>query len=248
MPQNVMMDKHAAYHELRALAAQVPDFEIGSDAELPDDAIRWLARLEALLEIAGLSDLASDVRVANGISALRGPFRAASTYRRTIIRGLVRLELVLPAAERGTFIPAGNEFDFMAKLGSVLEEASNDILLIDPYMDQVTLTDFAPMASERVTIRLLADAQYVKSSLRPAVERWRTQYDAVRPLEARVAAGRTLHDRAVIIDGTTVWIVSQSFKDFAKRSHGTVSRLDPEAGQMKADAYGLLWAEAAALE
>jgi hypothetical protein len=67
-------------------------------------------------------------------------------------------------------------------------------------MDEKALTDFAPLAPEGVTIRLLSDQREHKPSLPPATERWKGQHGQKRPLEVRLAAPRTLHDRLIIID------------------------------------------------
>ena len=73
---------------------------------------------------------------------------------------------------QGSFIPAGNAFDAMIAVGRVLQSAASDILIVDPYMDEKVLTDFTVLAPESCFIRLLADAQHVKATLRPAATRW----------------------------------------------------------------------------
>ncbi|HET6407275.1 MAG TPA: hypothetical protein VFG14_05295 [Chthoniobacteraceae bacterium] len=53
---------------------------------------------------------------------------------------------------------------------------------------------------------------------------------------------RALHDRLIVVDLGEVWILSQSIKDFAKRSPGIVTRIDTEFGEQKIIAYENLWA------
>jgi hypothetical protein len=50
----------------------------------------------------------------------------------------------------GAFIPAGNAFDAMAAIGSVLRTAKQGVFIVDPYMDEKALTDFAPLACLRI--------------------------------------------------------------------------------------------------
>jgi hypothetical protein len=126
--------------------------------------------------------------------------------------------------------------------------ATKDVLMIDPYMDERALTDFAVLASENVTIRLLADAHSHKPSLKPAVERWAAQYLATRPLEARVTTRRTLHDRLLIIDGVTAWVLTQSMNAFAVRAPASILRVDPDTGALKVEAYQAIWDASAPLQ
>jgi len=58
-------------------------------------------------------------------------------------------------------------------------------------------------------------SQAAKPSLKPAAERWIAQWQAKRPLEVRQAPAKSLHDRLIITDGATAWVVWQSFKDLA---------------------------------
>jgi len=76
-------------------------------------------------------------------------------------------------------------------------------------------------------------------------EHWRQQMK--QPLEVRLSAHRTLHDRAILIDGKTAFSLGQSFKDLAKRSHTSLVRMPPDAGKLKIEAYELMWSSATSL-
>jgi hypothetical protein len=148
---------------------------------------------------------------------------------------------------QGSFIVAGGAFDAFAAIGKVIATATNDVLMVDPYMDERTLTDFATTVPEGVPLRLRADQHDVKPSLRPAVQRWTTQYGAQRPLVARLAAPRTLHDRLIVIDRQTAWLLTQSLNAFAARSPGSIEKTNPEATGLKIPAYEAIWASATPL-
>jgi hypothetical protein len=98
------------------------------------------------------------------------------------------------------------------------------------------LRDFAPLAAENVLLKVLADPFYVKSSLKPAVERWQSQFQN-RPLETRLTSPRQLHDRLIIVDDKEVWIVTQSFAHLAERAPASVSRFESEAADLKLNSY-----------
>jgi hypothetical protein len=136
-----------------------------------------------------------------------------------------------------------NTFDAFAAISKILAPAASDVLIVDPYMDESILTDFAGTAPELVKLRLLTDAKTVKPGFEPAVLRWREQYGTTRPLEARLAPAKALHDRAIFVDGTQAWIITQSFKDLAKRSHAEIVRAD-ETAALKVAAYEAIWSAA----
>jgi hypothetical protein len=58
-----------------------------------------------------------------------------------------------------------------------------------------------------------------------------------------LAPAKALHDRAIFIDKTTAWTLTQSLKDFAKRSPAEIVRADDVAA-LKIDAYENIWAKA----
>jgi hypothetical protein len=135
----------------------------------------------------------------------------------------------------------------MMTIGRMLSEATNEVLLIDPYLDEKAITDFVVLARENIAVRLLADEHYVKSSLKPAVTRWVAQYGATRPVEARLTGPRALHDRLIMLDGDRVWSISQSFNALAARSPASVLRIDPGTAALKVAAYAALWQAATSL-
>jgi hypothetical protein len=153
-------------------------------------------------------------------------------------------ELQLPVEVQGTFIHAGNVFDAMLALGKVLKNAKGDVLIVDPYMDEKALSDFATFAAEGVAIRLLSDQHSVKPSLRPAYDRWVRQYGPTRPLTVRLAPDRTLHDRVIIVDASAAYVSTQSLNALAVRSPATIMRADPETTALKIEAYEKIWASA----
>jgi hypothetical protein len=160
----------ALYAELAELVRTMPDLE--AIGEIPPDTHKWLARAYVLVAGTGDNNDASSLKVST--SLMFTPMREvpAAEIRAIVYRALAVAESRAPASAQGAFIAAGNVFDAMARIGKVLGTASRDVLIIDPYMDEKTLTDFAVLVAERVAIRLLADKHYVKAApLRPAVER-----------------------------------------------------------------------------
>jgi hypothetical protein len=173
--------------------------------------------------------------------------RAAASIRNVVYRALAAAASRPPASVQGAFILAGNVFDALAAIGKVLACATRDVLIVDPYMDERALTDFAPLALERVGVRLLADAKCHKPTLRAAAERWSAQYGTSRPLAVRLAPARTLHDRLIILDDADAWLLTQSLNAFARRSPASISRTNDEIAALKVAAYQVMWANASDL-
>jgi hypothetical protein len=159
---------------------------------------------------------------------------------------LATVEARLPAGAKGSFIAAGGVFDAFQAVGKVLATAASDVLIVDAYGGHEVL-DYALATPELVKLRVLADRARYQKSLKPAGEKWSAQFGASRPLELRLTAPKTLHDRLIIVDQKAVWSVGQSFNALATRVHTSISRLEPEIASQKLDAYATMWNAASPL-
>jgi len=169
---------------------------------------------------------------------------AAGQVVSVLHRALAKAELNAPSAVQGSFIPAGNPFDALAAVAKVLRSATQRTLIVDPYMDERALTDFALLAPELVQLNLLSDEGSVKPTLRPAAARWMAQYSQSRPLTVKLASAKTLHDRLIIIDDKRAFVLTQSLNAFAARSPATIVRVDDETAALKIRAYQDIWTAA----
>jgi hypothetical protein len=231
------------YQQLGSLLASAPDLTAYDNKyRLPVETMTWIGRVSALIRLAdphSLDVTKIDIAGENLVRTL-SPGEQARQIMLYLHRALAKLELQLPAAAQGAFIPAGSEFDALAAIGKILGEATSSVLIVDPYMDERALTDFAVLMPEQVNLLLLTDEATHKAGLVPAAERWIRQYDKARPLTVKVAPAKSLHDRIIIVDAAKAWILTQSLKDFAKRSHAMIQRSDPELTKMKVDAFDAL--------
>jgi hypothetical protein len=164
-----------------------------------------------------------------------------------LFRILAEIELEAPAPTQGAFIPVGNAFDALMAVGNVFKQAKSDLLVVDPYMDEKVLTEFALQIPEGVQIRLLSDSHDPKPTLSPAAKRWVTQYGPKRPLAVRQAPPRSLHDRLIIADHKSTWVLTQSLNAFAVRSPASITRSDDETAALKVSAYKAMWQTATPL-
>ena len=89
--------------------------------------------------------------------------------------------------------------------------------------DDAVLHDYAARLQDGVTLRLLTTNSNPRlmALLVPATIKWNASHSN-RPVCVRLAASQTIHDRIIAIDGTKVWIVTQSLKDLAAKAPATV--------------------------
>lgn len=211
-------DWEALYHQLGQVIADEPAIPEG-DERGSSEILRWLGRGEVLIdEVSGAGDHFKFGQLRSTmLTATRTPAESQMRHIRGLLyAALAKAEMNAPAAAKGAFIPAGSAFDALAAISSILRECVGLVMVVDPYLDAVALTDFLPMLSDGVALRLLASGKQRNAGLPEAVRRWETQFGAARPITLRFAPPRILHDR-LIMDDTNVWSLSQSFNAIAQR-------------------------------
>jgi hypothetical protein len=247
-----MTEAQDRYFRIQNLLETAPDFLNSSNpliaTPLSADQKLWLGRAYALIKEAGDKDDTAEAKRIVDLSPQAAFVKDVVAGLFTILyRALAVAELKAPASAQGAFIAAGNPFDALNAFSKILSSAKQDVLLVDPYMDEKALTDFAVLIPEKVPVRLLADQHSQKPSLRPAVHSWIRQYRANRPLEARLSSPRSLHDRLIVVDKTKAWALTQSLNAFAARSPASIILVNSEIVAEKIQAYEAFWNSATAI-
>lgn len=237
-------DPESLYRQLGRLIETMPDFS--GTAPFSTDTHQWLGRADALVVAGGDVLDKADWRMAVQRLNTAGRPSAIESLKQVLYRALAAAELKAPASAKGTFIPVGNSFDAFAALSKLLQSATRDLLIVDPYMDEAALTEFGCTVPDGVTLRLLADTAFYKPTLQSAATKWVNQYGNTKPLAVRIAPEKTLHDRSIFIDGATAWALTQSLNGIAKRSPAEIVRADDTA-TMKISAYESIWSSASVL-
>lgn len=229
------------YRQICRLIETMPDL---TSKPVSNETRLWLGRVySAVSEVGNIADALSISQSSSELGHEWMSISAVQEIQNVIFRAFGVAEAKAPPGLAGTFIPVGASFDAFAAIGKVLESAKVDIMIVDPYLDHKVLNEFARAMSESVPLRLLADATYVKDSLKPAALAWINQYGTRRPLEVRVAPAKALHDRAIFVDKRIAWSLSQSLNHFAVRAPAEIFRADDTA-QLKIDAYEASWSAA----
>lgn len=238
----MILSPEALYLQLGRLVADMPDWE--GPGPVSNEANTWLGRAAALVEQR--ADLAEKVAFRVAAQNLDGALHAGNvqTIKSIIYAVLARVELAAPLSVQGAFIQAGGTFDAFVAFGKAVETATIAVMIVDPYADAKALTDFAVQVPDGVAVRILADAEYHKATLRPAAQSWQTQHGASRQLEVRLTPKKALHDRLILVDDRLVWTLGQSLNAIAVRAPTSIVRVDPETAALKVAAYAGLWAAA----
>lgn len=234
-------DFQALYSQLGRLLEAPPDLYT-PEGRKSAQTLQWLGRAYALLEAGGLTIDALEFRTAQGRLPMMSWDLGVTEVFSILHRAMAIFEMRSPGMT-GTFVPVGNAFDAFQAISKILQTATNDVLIVDPYMDESALTEFGIAVPEGVPLRLLADEATYKPTLIPAAKKWRAQYAATRPVEVRLATPKALHDRAIFVDSISAWTLTQSLKDLAKRSPAEIVKAADTAA-LKIDAYASLWAAA----
>ena len=233
-------DPAIAYAHLSAIIEQCPEFAY-SENSIQDEHLSWLGRAEALLEKYSPLQHLTSFRVATRLlytmshswSALLLPLHAA----------LAKVELDLPEAAQGAYIPAGDKFNGYASLVKLLSKREGGVLVVDPYLDGTFFVDFVPLATRLAKLRCLTSDRYI-SSLKAAAERWTTDRQPQVAIEVRVTSRKALHDRLILFENGEVSLVSQSLKDIGAKSPASVQRASDEIAAHKIEFYEEEWAKA----
>jgi hypothetical protein len=177
---------------------------------------------------------------------LDGPLRArhAETITSILQRILVKAEANAPREVRGSVLLIDEGRDAYVAMRQLLGTAASNALLVEPDAAGKLLADYALLAPDRVTVRVLADEAQYRSSLIEGVERWQQRFGDGRTLMVRLAAANTLFERLVLLDDERAWVVGAPFSQLAKRAHTTLVRMRPEEEARKIAVYAEIWNDA----
>ena len=153
-----------------------------------------------------------------------------------LLRSLIEtLKLQLPEEEiQGVYNP-GDEYDFYRDLSSLGEAATNEILIVDAYLDEEVFNLYVSKVSDSATVRILSD------KIGPNVEVVAGKYEKSQQLKLR--SSRNIHDRMVFLDQRG-WVIGQSIKDAAKKKPTCLVELTEPLLALARDAYEKIWKDA----
>jgi hypothetical protein len=116
-------------------------------------------------------------------------------------------------------VPTGAIFDYFDEIRKVVEEARQDVLFVDPYLDAEFVSRYLPHIAPGVNVRLLT------SNKLPALLSASDAFVAQNKAKVHVRSSMELHDRYVFVDRERCFHSGASFKDGAKKSPTTLTQI-----------------------
>lgn len=138
----------------------------------------------------------------------------------------------------GVAVAQGMQFDYFDEIRKKIEEARQDLLFIDPYLDAEFVSRYLTNVAAGVKVRLLTSDKKLSSllgALKPFVQQHKVS------VEVRTMDG--LHDRYFFIDGKSCYQSGASFKDGAKNAPTTITQITDVFNAVKSE-YETRWASA----
>lgn len=137
-------------------------------------------------------------------------------------------------------VGSGAVFHYFDSLRKLIEEASKDILFVDPYLDSDFVSRYLSHARRGVEIRLLTGIHKKwLDTLVPAAALFAKQ----RGAQVAIKTSDQLHDRYLIVDFARAYQSGASFKDGAKTASTVISQVT-DAFEAVRKTYEDLWAKA----
>jgi|tagenome__1003787_1003787.scaffolds.fasta_scaffold20833182_1 hypothetical protein len=229
------------YFELGRLIAEMPELASGP---ITAEVQRWLASADALIKSSGSLTEALQLTVA--CENLDGPLRGrnAETITNILHRMFAKAEANAPCEVRGSVLLIGRNSQAYMAMRRLLATTSSDAFLVEPDAGAKILANYAILAPERITVRLLADEEQYRPSLIRGIQRWQQRFGDRRNLLVRAAPGNTLHQRLILLDAGRAWVLGAPFSQLAKRTHTTLVRMRPEEEARKIVMYAEIWEDA----
>lgn len=229
------MDKVALLAELKAVAANVPDFEAYTPSSRSH--LEWLGKTHALLSRWDRLEAISFKTAADFLALQSTRDMDVAQMLGVLHRAIADLELQVPTLPPQAFGP-GAVYDFHKTLRDLLASATKSLFIVDPYLDDQVFDAYLSVVSQQVHVRLLARAY--AASLKSSVQKFIAQ----KEMAVEVKGSKAIHDRVVFIDDGTCWVLGQSIKDAAKTKPTYLAPLASDAAQLKKADYERIWSMA----
>ena len=150
----------------------------------------------------------------------------------------IKLELELDGRDQiGQVYDAGKEYDFFVDLKGILSGASDEIFIVDAYMDGAAFDAYVGGVSSVRSVRVLCN-NYAND-----VATYAKKYAAQTGATVEIRKTRDIHDRVIFLDRSDCWIVGASIKDAGKKPTYLIP-LTPQFSPQKLAIYEGIWSGA----
>lgn len=140
-------------------------------------------------------------------------------------------------ASQGVYVP-GDEYGFYRDLSALVQAATSDVLIVDPYLEEDLFNLYVSKISPVTTVRILSNR------IGANVETVTRKYSTNRSIQLR--SSPDIHDRVVFLD-LRGWVIGQSIKDAAKKKPTYMVELNEPSLTSARNAHATIWAAAAVI-
>jgi hypothetical protein len=163
-------------------------------------------------------------------------FELRIKHQEALLRSLIALlRLSLPDEEINGVYDPGDEYAFYRDLSSLVQSASQDVLIVDAYLDEQVFNLYVSKVPGGTPVRILSN------KLGANVETVARMYARSRPLELR--ASLDIHDRVIFLDQRG-WVTGQSIKDAARKKPTYLIELNEPLLTGSRDIHNRIWTAA----
>jgi hypothetical protein len=234
LSQKPTMNSAVLLAELQLMANDIPDFQ--SFSSTSHQHFEWLGKTHALL--LRWNDAEADTfRQISGFLGMQLTREGNVVQLMGILhRALADLQLDTPSKPDQAFGP-GAVYDFFKALKDVLSTATQTVMVVDPYLDDQVFDTYISGIGPSVTVKLLTTK--TGDQFGPALDRYQAQHS--QDIQARKS--KSIHDRVVMIDGRSCWVLGQSINNAAKSKPTYIAPLSLDTAAEKIRTYQGIWDE-----
>lgn len=229
------VEKHILLLKLKETLEHAPQFGDKPVFEVNTPQRQWLAEVGAIFSPLGIGKQAQ-FRTAFGTLAQDWK-QAVNQIMGQVLDAIEELKLELELDGRSEFGSAyapGDIYRFFADLKKIINTAKKQLLVVDPYFDGTAFDAYLSSVPSGISVCVLAD-RYA-SDVANYVTKHQAQFKS--PIELR--SSNELHDRLVLIDGDSAWIMGGSIKDAGKKATYLIPLASPIASA-KVAIYTDIW-------
>lgn len=114
---------------------------------------------------------------------------------------------------------SGKQFDYFDEIRKILEGATSDVFVVDPYAGAEFIGRYLPHVKKGVAVRMLVENQITQ--VKSATEMFTAQYGTA----IEVRKSKNMHDRFIFIDRRECYTSGATFKDGAVKSATLITQI-----------------------
>jgi hypothetical protein len=232
-----IVDKHVILARLRSLLDNMP--VVAQQGAQPKELVEWLGRARVIVQQHDGSEGASVRHRINSLLGTGLPSTRAEEWSHitlSLVSAITEIELQLPedTSEHFQAFAAGTPYDLFKEVTKALLSATQNLMIIDPYMDADIFDRYLSVVPRNLPCKLLANRY--SNNVKSAAQAFSAQHQ----INLEIRKSDKTHDR-LIFANDICWILGQSIKDAAVSKPTYFGSLSPDVSKLKYSYYEDIW-------